>query len=200
MNIQKSTEKIGLLKYLRYRDEIFTKFNHLLNDNQATRKRLQVIAEKGPAVCLATAVVRDTSCFAKEEKGPQRLQQIKHGLPLPALPLDGTLPYFFGKDGHCCGPWLFEVRVFRHFPAWKCNMVLMSSKFEGRVAETGQQFWNDLIINDQQKCSSWRTWQWLVMLARNSWRNNWRTAAQALWGTDGFHLVCFIGGGSGSTR
>ena len=51
MNIQKTTEKIGLLKYLRYRDEIFTKFNHLLNDNQATRKRLQVIAEKGPAVC-----------------------------------------------------------------------------------------------------------------------------------------------------
>ncbi|CAK9028742.1 unnamed protein product [Durusdinium trenchii] len=27
------------------------------------------------------------------------------------------------------------VRVFRHFPAWKCNMVMMTSKFEGRVAE-----------------------------------------------------------------
>ena len=97
MNIQKTTEKIGMLKYLRYRDEIFTKFNHLLNDNQATRKRLQVIAEKGPAVCLATPVVRDTSCFAKEEKGPQRLQQIKHGLPLPALPLDGTLHISLAK-------------------------------------------------------------------------------------------------------
>eukprot|EP00438_Fugacium_kawagutii_P034217 Skav225910 [mRNA] locus=scaffold1500:91851:93878:- [translate_table: standard] len=24
-----------------------------------------------------------------------------------------------------------SVRVFRPFPAWKCNMVLMSSKFEG---------------------------------------------------------------------
>ena len=83
-----------MLKYLRYRDEIFTKFNHLLIDNQATRKRLQVIAEKGPAVCLATPVERDTVCFPKEEKGPQRLQQIKHGLRLPPLPLGGNTAHF----------------------------------------------------------------------------------------------------------
>ena len=29
-----------------------------------------------------------------------------------------------------------QVRVFRHFPAWKCSIVIMSSRYEGRVAET----------------------------------------------------------------
>lgn len=105
-----NAEVKALLRPVAYRDEIFTKFNHLLNDNQATRKRLQVIAEKGRE--RAAEIAADQARAAAS----------------------------------CV------VRVFRHFPAWKCNMVLMSSKFEGRVAEFLAQQLADRCAGDEGRC------------------------------------------------
>ena len=55
------------------------------------------LPKKAPQFALQLPLFGTRPRFAKEEKGPQRLQQIKHGLPLPALPLDGTLHISLAK-------------------------------------------------------------------------------------------------------
>jgi len=44
------------------------------------------------------------------------------------------------------------VRVFRHFPAWKCSMVIMSSRYEGRVAEHLAEQLAEYCEGDASRC------------------------------------------------
>ncbi|CAJ1377149.1 unnamed protein product [Effrenium voratum] len=44
------------------------------------------------------------------------------------------------------------VRVFRHFPAWKCNVVIAQSKFEGRIAERLAQDLAQRCPGSEERC------------------------------------------------
>lgn len=103
----------------RYRDDLFTKFSALLNDKEVTKKRLQAIADKGRE--RAEEITADQQRAAISSVASWQKRQLAQPWEDPGKILESRSP---------------EVRVFRPFPAWKCNMVLMSSKFEGRVAET----------------------------------------------------------------